>query len=145
MVDSKATEFSRVIVARMKPGEDILETIQKVCVDYNVISGQLSLIGAVGSAQLGYFDRESGEYRSFTIDDDVEVVSCSGNISKGLDGKYIVHAHMIVSDVKGKCYGGHLMPGCVVSVTIELIINEFKDGLKREKDSETGLNLLALK
>jgi predicted DNA-binding protein with PD1-like motif len=145
MVDSTTTETRRVIVAKMKPGEDILETIQKVCKDYNVVSGELSLIGAVGSAKLGYFNREKGEYTSFTVEEDVEVVSCSGNISKGADDEYVVHAHMIVSDEEGRCYAGHLMQGCIVSVTIELIVTEFNDQLRRARDPHTGLNLLDLK
>ena len=99
------------------------------------------MIGAISGAKLGYFHLKANEYRDFTVNEDVEVVSCMGNISM-LNGKPMVHAHMIVSDEAGKCYGGHLMKGCKVSVTIELVITETAADLSRARDERTGLNLL---
>ncbi|MHA1638033.1 MAG: PPC domain-containing DNA-binding protein [Candidatus Thorarchaeota archaeon] len=140
-----STKTNRTFVTRMMPGEDILKTIELLVSKENISAGQLSLIGAVGKATLGYFDRVSKQYKSFTINEDLEVVSCMGNISKTKDGSPVVHAHMIVADEKGKCYGGHLMPGCEVSVTIEMVINVFDGEMIRAKDPETGLNLLDIK
>jgi predicted DNA-binding protein with PD1-like motif len=125
----------------MEPGEDVLETIEAVAAEHGVKSGHVSMIGAISGAKLGYFHLEANEYRNFTINEDVEVVSCMGNISI-LNGKPMVHAHMIVSDEAGKCYGGHLMKGCKVSVTIELVIIETETDLTRARDERTGLNLL---
>ncbi|MGD9395195.1 MAG: DNA-binding protein [Candidatus Thorarchaeota archaeon] len=130
-----------MIFARMYPGEDVLESIETVAKKQGVRSGQLSLIGAVSKAKLGYFHREAVEYREFTVDEDVEVVSCMGNIATH-EGKLVVHAHMIVADEAGKCWGGHLLPGCEVSVTIELVIIETELELIRKRDDKTGLNLL---
>lgn len=145
MVCSIDTQAKRMIVARMEPGEDILATIETIADSHKIKSGQLTLIGAVSKAHLGYFNREALEYRSFTIDEDLEVVSGMGNISRLHDNSVVVHAHIIVSDEKGKCYGGHLMRGCEVSVTIELVIQEMAADLKRAQDTFTGLNLLDLK
>ncbi len=125
----------------MEPGEDVLETIEAVAAEYDVKSGYVSMIGAISGAKLGYFHLKANEYRDFTVNEDVEVVSCMGNISM-LNGKPMVHAHMIVSDEAGKCYGGHLMKGCKVSVTIELVITETAADLSRARDERTGLNLL---
>ncbi len=141
MVRSIQTEAKRVIFARMEPGEDVLETIETVAAEYGIKSGQVTLIGVISGATLGYFHIEANEYRDFTVDEDVEVVSCIGNIST-LNGKAMVHAHMIVADEAGKCYGGHLMSGCRVSVTIELVILETAVELTRARDEKTGLNLL---
>ncbi len=141
MVRSVQTESKRVIFARMYPGEDVLESIEAVAKKHGVKSGQLSLIGAVSKAKLGYFHREAVEYRDFTVDEDVEVVSCMGNIATH-EGSLVVHAHMIVADEAGKCWGGHLLQGCEVSVTIELVIIETELQLIRKRDDKTGLNLL---
>ena len=141
MVRSTQTGIKRVIFARMDPGEDVLETIEAVAKQFGVRSGQLTLIGAISKAKLGYFHREAAAYRHFTVDEDVEVVSCMGDISSH-EGNLVVHAHMIVADEAGKCYGGHLMTGCEVSVTIELVIIETEIELTRERDDVTGLNLL---
>ncbi len=139
-----STKIKNTFVTRMILGEDILKTIQEIASENKIAAGQLSLIGAVSKATLGYFDRKSKQYKSFSIDEDLEVVSCMGNIAIAENGDYIVHAHMIVADEEGKCYGGHLMEGCEVSVTIELIINVFDGKLLRSIDTDTGLNLLNL-
>jgi predicted DNA-binding protein with PD1-like motif len=141
MVRSIQTEIKRVIFAKMEPGEDVLGAIEDVARKHGVQSGQLSLIGAISQAKLGYYHRESAKYRDFTVDEDVEVVSCIGDISTH-EGNLVVHAHMIVADEKGKCWGGHLLPGCTVSVTIELVIIETEIELIRKRDDMTGLNLL---
>ena len=142
MVRSLTTEAKRVIFARMEPGEDVLKTIEAVSSEHGVRAGQLTLIGAVSMASLGFFDRESMEYKTFTVDKDLEVVSCMGNIASTREGGLIVHAHMVVADQNGRCYGGHLMPGCEVSVTMELIITELDEDVRRARDEATSLNLL---
>ena len=144
MVRSFETKTSRVIIVRMEPGEDILDTLEKIAESKEIRSGTISLIGAVSEAHLGYFDRKSNEYKSFHLKEDLEVVSCMGNISRLEDGSVVVHAHMIVANETGDCYGGHLMKGCEVSVTIEMIIQELAAQITRAKDQRTGLNLLDL-
>ena len=141
MVRSIQTQIKQVIFARMDPGEDVLQSIETVAKEHGVRSGQLSLIGAVSKARLGYFHRETPEYKYFLVDEDVEVVSCIGDISSH-EGSLVVHAHMIVANEEGKCWGGHLMKGCEVSVTIELVIIETEIELIRKKDNLTGLNLI---
>lgn len=145
MVRSLSTEAKRVIFVRMEPGEDILKTIEAVASEHGIRAGQLTLIGAISKARLGFFERESMEYKTFTVDKDLEVVSCTGNIASTFEGGLIVHAHMVIADQDGRCYGGHLMPGCEVSVTLELIITEMNEAVKRARDEATGLNLLDIK
>ncbi len=132
----------KVIVARLEPKEDILRSIERIAIEQSITSGHLSLLGAVSRIHLGYFDRDAKEYRDFTIEEDLEIVSCVGNISQH-DNKHVIHAHVVASDEKGRCYGGHLMDGCLVSVTIEIVITEFPLMI-RTRDEITGLNLLDL-
>ncbi|MBE0525910.1 DNA-binding protein [Candidatus Thorarchaeota archaeon] len=132
----------RVIVVRLEPGEDIIKSIESIVAENKLQSGHLSLIGAVSNVHLRYFDLHEKVYKDFTIDEDLEIVSCIGNISR-LKDDYIVHAHVVASDVNGKCYAGHLMEGCEVSVTIEIVITEFPK-MSRARDEVTGLNLLDL-
>jgi predicted DNA-binding protein with PD1-like motif len=51
---------------------------------------------------------------------------------------------MIVADSEGNCFGGHLMKGCKVSVTLEVVMFEMDGELRRARDTKTGLNLLSL-
>lgn len=132
----------RVIVVRLEPGEDILKSIEKIVAENRLLSGHLSLIGAVSKVHLGYFDLEESSYKDFIVDEDLEIAACVGNISR-LNEEYVVHAHVVASDETGKCYAGHLMEGCTVSVTIEIVITEFAE-MHRARDERTGLNLLDL-
>ena len=138
------TRSTRTIVLRLFTGEDILDSIKRIADEYNIRGASLSLIGAVSKVVLGYFDMENREYRTFTVDEDLEVVSCVGNISRLEDGTVVVHAHMVTADSEGRCYGGHVMRGCEVSATIEVVITEFDRPLVRSRDESTGLNLLSL-
>jgi len=144
MTSVKETRIIRTLIARLLPGEDVLESLEGLVVDNEIQGGQISLIGAISQARLGYFDLESKIYRQISIDEDVEVTSCIGNISRLEDGTPIVHAHIVVADESGKSHSGHLMKGCIVSITIEVVINVFEGGLLRTKDDLTGLNLLNL-
>ncbi|MHA2601631.1 MAG: PPC domain-containing DNA-binding protein [Candidatus Thorarchaeota archaeon SMTZ1-83] len=144
MVRTLSTNIKGAIFARMYPGEDLIKTIEKVAVENDVRSGQLSLIGAVSTAKLRWFNRTTGEYNEFVVNRDTEIVSCMGNIARTRDGGLVVHAHMIVADEDGTCYGGHLAPGCEVSVVAELIIIEMEQEIFRVKDEVTGLGLMDL-
>ena len=145
MVRSIATNVKRVVIARMEKGEDVIKTIEAVATSHGIKTGQLTLIGAIEGARLGYFNTHSLEYMEFKVDEDLEVVSCMGDITTMDDGSLVVHAHLIAADEKGTCYGGHLLPGCKVSVTIELVIFETEDEIKRARDAHTGLNLMDIK
>ena len=144
MVSTQTTHVVKTIVARMEPGEDILETLESLVLKNNIGAGHLMLIGAISGATLGYFDLETQEYKIFTVDEDLEVTSCIGNIASSQDGTPVVHAHLVAADEKGTSYSGHLMKGCKVSVTIEVIITVLEGNLKRAVDDKTGLNLLSL-
>jgi len=145
MVRSIETTLKGFIISRIAPGDDVLKSIERVALEHKVKSGQITLIGAVSRAKLGYFDIESGKYKDFLIERNLEVVSGIGNISRLEDESVVVHAHLVVSDEDGRCWGGHLMEGCEVSVTIELVILETNADLRRAKDAITGLNLLDIR
>ncbi|MNH42050.1 hypothetical protein D3C79_1036660 [compost metagenome] len=48
-----------------------------------------------------------------------EVISLNGTLE--LTGE---HLHLSVSDPQGAMLGGHMMPGCTVRTTLELVIGE---------------------
>ncbi|MGY5854348.1 MAG: DNA-binding protein [Candidatus Thorarchaeota archaeon] len=141
MVRAFQTQAEKTIIARLEPGEDILNAIMDLAIKHKIQSGQVSFIGAISKARIGYFDRETREYQEIAIDRDLEVVSGMGNIAVLDDGNVVVHAHLVVADNEGICYGGHLMQDCTVSVTIELIITQYAGTLCRGRDETTGLNL----
>jgi predicted DNA-binding protein with PD1-like motif len=126
-------------VARLDHGRDIIGQITDLAVEKEIETGFLSVIGALSRAELGYYDQVSQKYIAIHIDEPVELVSCSGNVSLR-DGQPFVHAHAVLSDKVGRVWGGHLNSGLVFAA--ELYMQELLGPhLKRVPDSITGLNL----
>jgi predicted DNA-binding protein with PD1-like motif len=144
MVRTLTTKAQRVLVSRLEPGEDLIDAITFVVKENGIKAAQFFGIGAISKARLGFFDMVTGEYLSYDIDKNLEVVSLTGNVALSENGSVVVHAHMVASDREGNCFGGHVMQGCEVSVTIELFLTELENNLTRAKDVLTGLNLLNL-
>ncbi|MFX1515471.1 MAG: PPC domain-containing DNA-binding protein [Promethearchaeota archaeon] len=123
---------------RLFRGEDILESLQKFCEHHNIGSGRVQGIGAVSIAKIGFFN--GIEYITNTFSENLELLSLTGNIA--LDK--IVHLHGVFGRADGSCVGGHIMPGCVVSVTCEIQILVLDPQVTREEDPQTKLKLLEL-
>lgn len=129
-----------VFFARFIENEDLLEALTDFVRKVNVKAGFFSLIGSLKRARLGFFD--GAKYQTVEIDKPLEIVSCSGNISLDEEDQVVVHAHIVVSDEKGEAFGGHLLQGCIVSFTAEMVLVVCTQiRLRRALDDKTGLRL----
>jgi predicted DNA-binding protein with PD1-like motif len=137
MRDVKPAEL---FMGKLKHGGDVLEEITDVCIRHNVRLGKIEAFGAVQKARLAFYNQESHEYHSFTLDQPLEITKLIGNVSIK-DDKPFVHAHLTLADKKGNCYGGHLVPGTIV-FACEFILQAFDGPLfERTYDEQTGLYL----
>lgn len=87
-------------------------------------------IGSLRPARL----RLAGAQDAFEIEGDSEILTLAGTLSP--DGP---HLHMSVADAQGRVVGGHVLPGCIVRTTAELLV-AWLDGwaFAREHDAATG-------
>jgi hypothetical protein len=99
-------------------------------------------IGAFSAAVLGYFDWQRKDYTRIPVDEQVEVLSLTGNIALA-DGEPKLHPHVVVGKADGSAHGGHLLEAHV-RPTLELIVTESPAHLQRRSDPETGLALIRL-
>ena len=124
---------------RLLRGEDLLLSLQKFCEAHSEFgAGSIQGIGAVSEAKIGYFD--GSKYLEIHLEENLEMLSLLGNIASN----NIVHLHGIFSRADGTCLGGHILPGCIISVTGEIHFNVFKPPVIREVDPSTNLQLLKL-
>ncbi|MBF0447495.1 MAG: DNA-binding protein [Magnetococcales bacterium] len=130
----------QTFMGRLEHGADLLEALNKFCIDEHISLGRVEAIGAVKKAALGYYDQDEKCYRYFEIDRHLEILNLVGNISLK-DGKPFVHAHVTLADEAGRAFGGHLIPGTPI-FACEAIIQAF-DGpqLHRKTEPITGLPL----
>ena len=133
----------RLFFSRLRADDDVVESIKKNADENGVKAGIIMLIGALKYAVLGCY--KGGEYVTTRLDGPLEVASCIGNVAVDEKGETIVHAHIVVSNEKGEAYGGHLMKGCRVGPTAELVVIEAAGiHLLRTFDEKTKLKLLKL-
>ena len=102
----------------------------------------LTGIGAFSSVTLGFFDRVRRDYVHIPVREPVEVVSLIGNIALH-KGNPKLHAHVIVTKADGGALGGHLLEARV-SPTLEVIVEESSQKLRRKFDDASGLPLIDL-
>lgn len=115
-------EIGKTHLLKLDPGDDILESITAFAHERDIRAGWVNFLGAVQRASLRYYDQEAREYRDFTLERHLEVLSGLGNISM-LDGKPFVHIHAAFGDESGDAYGGHIDVGCTAFL-IEVRIDE---------------------
>ncbi len=137
-IDAKV---SRVIVGKIEPDEDLIDAITKLVKTYNIKAGLLNCIGAFKKFTIGYFDLDKKEYKLETFYENVELVSCLGNIAYK-NGKPIIHAHVSVGRPDFSIIGGHLSQPSIISVTGEIYILEIDQKLNRSLDPQFNLFLL---
>ncbi|HEY5390549.1 MAG TPA: DUF296 domain-containing protein [Hanamia sp.] len=54
-----------------------------------------------------------------------------------------MHAHVVLGRKDGTAHGGHLMKG-IAHPTLEIILNESPEYLKREMDRDSGIPLIKI-
>lgn len=137
-------EVENVFFARFSEDEELLEAIASIARQNDLDSGFFFLIGTLKKAVLGFY--KDGRYLPIEKAGPLEIASCMGNISTKEKSDLVVHGHIVVSDVNGNAFGGHILPGCLVDVTAELVLVKVEGGiLRREFNKQRKLYLLSLK
>ena len=133
-------QTKQVHLLRVETGDDLLGAIERFVETQEIDTAWLSYLGAVKGASLRYYDQSKFEYGDFQIDEPLEVLVGTGNVSL-LDGRPFVHTHVVFSDESGKAFGGHVNHGCEVWA-LEVKIEEYEgESPVRLPHDETGLNL----
>lgn len=137
---TKKQTVKKLIWLEIKHGDDLHGAISEYCLKNNLKAGLIFAIGALKNANLGFYDQSGKKYLAEAVKRPLEILSCLGNVSLK-DGRPFVHAHLTVSDKKGRVYGGHLESGSVVFACECAILPTTGEILKRKFDKLTALNL----
>ena len=120
-----------IICKRLRRGEDLLGAIQALAEEHQVRAGVvLSAVGCLSCLRV----RDASGVTIREVEEDVEIVSLTGTLSAKR-----THLHIACSREDLTCLGGHLVPGCVVNTTCELVVGVLSGGeMGVEQDGETG-------
>jgi predicted DNA-binding protein with PD1-like motif len=106
----------RVHAFRLKPGDDLLSEIQRHVDEAQIEAGWIATcVGSLTDWTLRFADQSAGASGTGRF----EILSLSGTVSK-----HGSHLHLAIADAAGNTIGGHLLRGCRVYTTAEIVIAE---------------------
>ncbi|MGK7878361.1 MAG: PPC domain-containing DNA-binding protein [Xenococcaceae cyanobacterium] len=118
------------LVLRLLPGSDVRRQLEHVAKREKISAG--AIISAVGSLSKVCL-RFANNKTPTKLSGKHEILTLSGTL-----GEEGVHLHMTVANSQGECKGGHLVYGCQVYTTLELVIALIPSlKFKRVFDEET--------
>ncbi len=125
----------KTVCRRLHRGDDLLLSIRTLCerekIDAAVV---LSAVGCVSRAVL----RDAGGVNLRSVDEPCEIVSLNGTASRTR-----CHLHLALSREDLSVIGGHMMPGCIVNTTCELVLGVLEHmRFDVEQDAQTGYDEL---
>ncbi|MEM0057240.1 MAG: DNA-binding protein [Candidatus Geothermarchaeota archaeon] len=129
----------REFLCKLPYDSDLLLALKDLARKLGVKTGIFILLGALKNATLLYYIQSEKKYVKLTFDFPLEIVSGVGNIAV-MNDDLIIHAHIVLADKEGKCYGGHLTEGSRV-FSCEVYLRELSPTIQRKYDATTGLNL----
>ena len=136
--DGEATTYALIF----DTGDEVISTLERFARGHDLAGSHFSAIGAFSDAVVGWFDWETKQYRKIPIAEQVEVLTLAGDISLK-DGRPKVHAHVVLGRSDASTRGGHLMEAHV-RPTLEVILTESPEHLRRKMDERAGIALISV-
>ena len=143
MTAMKSAKIAETRVVILETGEEAFAALTKFANDGGITAASLTAIGAFEKATVGWFDFENKTYKKIEVAEQCEVLSAIGDIAVGDDGKASLHVHVVLGLSDGTTRGGHLLEG-KVRPTLEVVVTETPDVLRRKKRADIGIALIDL-
>lgn len=122
----------------------LVAALADFCTAKGILAGSINGIGAISEATFRFLDPATKKYVDKTFEEQMEITCLAGNISRK-DGEPYLHLHVTASRRDYTCIGGHLLTA-TVNGACELFVEDYGlDGIDRQFDPETGLNLYEFK
>ena len=135
----------RTFVLKFDHGDDFYKEIHLFCKKEHICSGTIQFMGAIKSSNVVVgpeSDTLPPEPKWKSFDTPQEVVGF-GSIFL-LQGEPKVHLHTVFSD-DSEAFVGCIRSKTDVFIVVEAIVSELiSDNVKRDLDTETGLNILTI-
>ena len=121
-------------------GDSVMDGLERFARDEDVRAASFFALGALRSATLAFFATDTRAYEDISVEEQVEVVSFSGNVGRE-DGEPRLHVHCVLGRRDGSTVAGHMQDG-VVRPTLEVFLRAHDTTLERVPDQESGLALI---
>jgi len=125
----------------LSSGDEVMSCLTAFAKEADLQAASFKAIGAFRPATLAFFDWEQKTYLPIELDEQVEVASLTGDVAVGPDGQPAVHVHAVPGRRDGSALAGHLR-SAEVRPTLEIILTESPEHLRKKLDPEVGLALI---
>ncbi len=121
----------RTISVRLHPGQDLLVELDRIVIDNNIEAACIvTCVGSLTTAKL----RFANQSNPAEMHGHFEIVSLTGVLSK-----HGSHYHISISNENGQTFGAHLLEGCIIYTTAEIVIGVLSGTrFLRTFDPQTG-------
>lgn len=126
------------IAVRLVKGDDLKASLQRLVNEHHIQAGSIaSCVGCFSQFSI----RLAGATETLQLSEPLEIVSVMGTLTPEHQ-----HVHLCVAKQNGEVIGGHLMEGCLIDTTAELIIHSYQNlTFGREFDQQTGFTELTIR
>lgn len=127
----------------LEKGDEILQSLLKVCVDHHISCGYIHGIGACEEAYLSSFDPQTKTFHETTITGMLDLVCLEGNVVLNTQGDVRLHLHSLFAYRKDEIMhsiSGHLQKA-LISYTGEIILQSFDETIQTRYDPELGIEV----
>ena len=123
-------------------GDEVTSGLLEFAAEAHLEGSTFTAVGAFHDVVLGWFDWDAKEYLRNSFPEQVEVVSCIGNIALAPNGDPVLHVHVAVARRDGTALGGHLLEAHV-RPTLEVVLTESPTHLRRKVDPRYGIAFIS--
>lgn len=134
-------EPPRAFAVVFDDGDSVINGLRTLAGAEELRAASFTAIGAFSRATLAFFDVDAKAYVDIPVDQQAEVLCMVGDIVRGDNGRWLVHAHAVLGMRDGSTRGGHLRDA-TVRPTLEVMLTESPTPLRRRYDQSTGLALI---
>lgn len=131
--------FQDTIAVRLDPGDEICQSLAKVCQEQGILLGEISGLGAVRQVLLGAYKVADQTFYPLSLERELEMASLTGTVTQQ-EGKPYLHLHAVFGDETGAVFAGHLK-SAVIGGTGEIMIRILSGQIGRKTDPVTGLQI----
>jgi predicted DNA-binding protein with PD1-like motif len=128
------------LVLILGDGDDVPTALLDLANSEKLRDAHFVAIGGVRDPEVAWFDPQRYQFKAMAVDAQAEVLTMSGDITVGADGKPAVHAHVALGLDDGHAWGGHLIRA-TTSPTLEVYVSEYPTPLFKRKAAD-GLQLI---
>lgn len=110
---------ARFYALRLLPGQEVFSQLHAFAQQQQLHAAWIAgCTGSLTDVALRYAGQEGTTHLNGTF----EVISLNGTLEQTGE-----HLHLCISDPQGAMLGGHMMPGCTVRTTLELVIGSLDE------------------